>query len=72
MSFVDVIANTHDRCSLARDDIEVFVRGVNAADVPGCQASVWLVAIVLPAHPTTSLPCRPLRVRLCSQLSPGG
>ena len=47
MSFVDVIARKRDGYSLSRDEIEAFIRGVNAADLPDYQASALLMAIVL-------------------------
>jgi len=46
MSFVDVIAKKRDGYPLSSDEIEAFVRGVNAADVPDYQASALLMAIV--------------------------
>jgi pyrimidine-nucleoside phosphorylase len=47
MSFVDVIARKRDGCSLSRDEIEMFIRGVSTADIPDYQASALLMAIVL-------------------------
>ena len=47
MSFVDVIARKRDGYPLSRDEIEAFIRGVNAADLPDYQASALLMAIVL-------------------------
>ncbi|OFW39250.1 MAG: thymidine phosphorylase [Acidobacteria bacterium RIFCSPLOWO2_12_FULL_67_14] len=47
MSFVDVIAKKRDGHALAREDIDRFVSGVTAADIPDYQASALLMAIVL-------------------------
>jgi pyrimidine-nucleoside phosphorylase len=47
MSFVDVIAKKRDGCALSREDIDEFVRGVSAGDIPDYQASALLMAIVL-------------------------
>ena len=47
MSFVDVIARKRDGCSLSRDEIDAFIRGVHTADIPDYQASALLMAIVL-------------------------
>jgi pyrimidine-nucleoside phosphorylase len=47
MSFIDVIAKKRDGYALSREDIDKFVRGVSAADIPDYQASALLMAIVL-------------------------
>ena len=47
MAFIDVIAKKRDGLALSRDDIDAFVRGVTAADIPDYQASALLMAIVL-------------------------
>ena len=47
MSFIDVIAKKRDGCALLREDLDEFVHGVNAADIPDYQASALLMAIVL-------------------------
>ncbi len=47
MGFIDVIAKKRDGLALSRDDIDAFVRGVTAADIPDYQASALLMAIVL-------------------------
>ena len=47
MRFVDVIAKKRDGDALSRDDIELFVQGVTAGDLPDYQSSALLMAIVL-------------------------
>ncbi|MBF8300953.1 MAG: pyrimidine-nucleoside phosphorylase [Acidobacteria bacterium] len=47
MSFVDVIAKKRDGDALSHEDIDAFVQGVGAADIPDYQASALLMAIVL-------------------------
>ena len=47
MSFVDVIAKKRDGHALSREDIDRFVSGVTAAQIPDYQASALLMAIVL-------------------------
>ena len=47
MSFVDVIAKKRDGFSLSREDLDGFVHGISAADIPDYQASALLMAIVL-------------------------
>ena len=47
MSFVDVIAKKRDGQALSRADINQFVSGVTAAEIPDYQASALLMAIVL-------------------------
>jgi len=47
MSFVDVIARKRDGHALSRADIEWFVRGVTAAEIPDYQAAALLMAIVI-------------------------
>jgi pyrimidine-nucleoside phosphorylase len=47
MRFADVIARKRDGQALARDEIDLFVRGVVDGSVPDYQASALLMAIVL-------------------------
>jgi pyrimidine-nucleoside phosphorylase len=47
MSFIDVIAKKRDGWPLLREDIDAFVRGVSAEEIPDYQASALLMAIVL-------------------------
>jgi len=47
MSFVDVIAKKRDGHALSRDDIQWFVRGVTATEIPDYQAAALLMAIVI-------------------------
>ncbi|MBI4886487.1 MAG: thymidine phosphorylase [Acidobacteria bacterium] len=47
MSFVDVIAKKRDGHALSRGDIDQFVQGITAAQIPDYQASALLMAIVL-------------------------
>ncbi|MBI2187547.1 MAG: thymidine phosphorylase [Acidobacteria bacterium] len=47
MSFVDVIAKKRDGRALSREDIEGFVNGVTAAEIPEYQAAALLMAIVI-------------------------
>ena len=47
MRMVDVIAGKRDGRALAREEIELFVRGVTAGDIPDYQASALLMAIVI-------------------------
>ena len=47
MRFVDVIAKKRDGDALSRDEIDQFVRGVTAGELPDYQCSALLMAIVL-------------------------
>ncbi|OFW03137.1 MAG: thymidine phosphorylase [Acidobacteria bacterium RIFCSPLOWO2_02_FULL_68_18] len=47
MGFVDVIANKRDGRALSRADIEGFVTGVTAAEIPDYQAAALLMAIAI-------------------------
>lgn len=47
MGFIDVIAKKRDGFALSREDIDEFIHGVSAADIPDYQASALLMAIVL-------------------------
>jgi pyrimidine-nucleoside phosphorylase len=47
MSFVDVIAKKRDGRALSREDLEWFVRGVTATEIPDYQAAALLMAIVI-------------------------
>jgi pyrimidine-nucleoside phosphorylase len=47
MSFIDVIAKKRDGLALSRGDIDQFVTGVIAGNIPDYQASALLMAIVL-------------------------
>jgi len=47
MSFVDVIAKKRDGRALSRDEIEGFVSGITAAEIPDYQAAALLMAIVI-------------------------
>jgi pyrimidine-nucleoside phosphorylase/thymidine phosphorylase len=47
MRVVDVIAGKRDGRALSRDEIECFVDGVTAGDIPDYQASALLMAIVI-------------------------
>ena len=47
MGFIDVIAKKRDGHSLSKDDIEMFIRDVNAGAIPDYQISALLMAIVL-------------------------
>ena len=47
MSFIDVIAKKRDGFALSREDLDAFVHGVSAADIPDYQVSALLMAIVL-------------------------
>jgi len=47
MSFVDVIAKKRDGHTLSREDIQRFVGGITAAEIPEYQAAALLMAIVI-------------------------
>src|SRR5688572_32553370 len=47
MSFVEVIARKRDGHALSREEIDRFVEGVTAGNIPDYQASALLMAIVL-------------------------
>lgn len=47
MSFVDVIAKKRDGHALSREEIQHFVSGVTAAEIPDYQAAALLMAIVI-------------------------
>jgi pyrimidine-nucleoside phosphorylase len=47
MSFVDVIAKKRDGHTLSREDIQRFVGGITAGEIPEYQAAALLMAIVI-------------------------
>ncbi|MBI2829323.1 MAG: thymidine phosphorylase [Acidobacteria bacterium] len=47
MGFIDVIAKKRDGYALSREDIDEFVYGVSAANIPDYQVSALLMAIVI-------------------------
>ena len=45
MRIVDIITHKRDGLALSQDEIEFFIRGYVAGDVPDYQAAAWLMAI---------------------------
>jgi len=58
MRMIDIIIKKRDRGELSKDEIDYFIQGYNAGEIPDYQASAWAMAVIIngmTARETTDL-----------------